>query len=407
MTRNPSSTAATLGWAAFLACSWTWCIGMFLPVLMVRDFGFMGWLVFALPNIIGAAAMGWVLARPGAAQKIVSEHAVACQCFSAVTIAFHCFFISWLVRAMLGIPGPALAVAIALAMFLVTKRGKFELPLSVGVLLISLVCFAALLIMRGIPVGVFEPAVRQGSQLAYLSPVVVFGFALCPYLDLTFLRARAMTAPKAGIAAFTIGFGFFFLLMILFTLCYSRWLLPEQIDRLPNVLAWVIGIHIIVQAALTVALHARPLAARDAYKPASIAATVGALLMFILPLFVGTSQGMEPIVAVRGEMVYRLFMGFYGLVFPAYVWLCVIPLGASHLPTKRQRHMIFAIAVMMAAPMFFLGFIASQRNLAGDNPLRSFGTMAWLLPGIAVLLLARLTLLIYSRRSPPVTAQKR
>ena len=25
------------------------------------------------------------------------------------------------------------------------------------------------------------------------------------------------------------------------------------------------------------------------------------------------------------ELVYRMFMGFYGLIFPAYVWLCLIP----------------------------------------------------------------------------------
>ena len=387
------ASSVTLGWAAFLACSWTWCIGMFLPVLMVRDFGFLGWLVFALPNIIGAAAMGWVLARPGAAQKIVAEHAVACQCFSAVTIAFHCFFVSWLVRAMVGLPGPLLALAIAIALFLLMRRGKLELAVAAGVLVLSLICFAVALGMRGVPIQVFEPAVRQGRQLAYLSPVVVFGFALCPYLDLTFLRARAMTAPKAGIAAFTIGFGCFFLLMILFTLCYSRWLLPEQIDRLPSALAWVIGIHIIVQAALTVALHARPLLAPDAYKPISVAAAVGALAMFCLPLLVGTSKGMESVVAVRGEMVYRLFMGFYGLAFPAYVWLCMIPLGAANAPTPRQRRVIFAAAVIIAAPMFYCGFIA--------------GRMIWLLPGLAVMLLARFVLLIRPRRISAITSQTR
>ena len=392
MTRNPSSTFLSLGWAAFLACSWTWCIGMFLPVLMVRDFGFMGWLVFALPNVIGAAAMGWVLARPGAAQKIVTEHAVACQCFSAVTIAFHCFFISWIVRAMVGISGPILAVAIAVAMFLIMRRGRFELPLAVGVLLLSLVCFATVLAMRGVPVQAFEPAVRHGSQLAYLSPVVVFGFALCPYLDLTFLRARAMTAPRAGIAAFTIGFGCFFLLMILFTLCYSRWLLPEQIDRLSRAMALIIGIHMIVQAALTVALHARPLAAPDAYKPVSIAAAVGALLMFCLPLVGGISKGMDPIAAVRGEMVYRLFMGFYGLVFPAYVWLCLIPLGTSNALSQRNRRFIFAAAVIIAMPFFYFGFIA--------------GRMIWLLPGLTVVIIARWVLLMRrAAASPSATAR--
>ena len=34
-----STSSASLGWAVFLATSWTWCIGMYLPVLLVRDFG--------------------------------------------------------------------------------------------------------------------------------------------------------------------------------------------------------------------------------------------------------------------------------------------------------------------------------------------------------------------------------
>ena len=28
-----------LAWACFLGCSWTWVIGMLLPILLVRDFG--------------------------------------------------------------------------------------------------------------------------------------------------------------------------------------------------------------------------------------------------------------------------------------------------------------------------------------------------------------------------------
>jgi hypothetical protein len=361
---------------------------MFLPVLMVRDFGFVGWVVFALPNIIGAAAMGWVLWRPGAAQRIVVEHAVACQCFSAVTIAFHCFFISWLVRAMVGILGPMLAMVIVIGFFLLVRRGKFELAIAAGVLLLSLICFGVVLAMRGVPVQVFEPAVRNGRQLAFLSPVVILGFALCPYLDLTFLRARAMTAPKAGIAAFTIGFGCFFLLMILFTLCYSRWVLPEQLDRLPAALAWVIGIHMIVQAALTVSLHARPLLASDAYKPVTIAAIAAAVIFFCLPLMSMQATGMSVAASIRGEMVYRLFMGFYGLMFPAYVWICMVPFS-KNAPTFRERRVIFAIAVIIAAPLYFFGFIASQPGLVWFGRLHLHRTMTWLLPGVVIVLLAR------------------
>lgn len=50
MTHSPSSpnpqspilNASPILWALFLASSWTWCIGMFLPVLLMRDAGWMG-----------------------------------------------------------------------------------------------------------------------------------------------------------------------------------------------------------------------------------------------------------------------------------------------------------------------------------------------------------------------------
>src|SRR3954464_11105172 len=82
-------------WAAYLACSWTWCIGMFLPVLLVSEYGVGAWFIFAVPNVVGAAAMGWVLSRAGASERIATEHRTACVAFSAVTLAFHAFFLLW------------------------------------------------------------------------------------------------------------------------------------------------------------------------------------------------------------------------------------------------------------------------------------------------------------------------
>src|SRR3954466_11135783 len=87
------SIGSSLSWAAFLACSWTWCIGMFLPVLLIRDYGLAGWWVFAVPNVIGAAAMGTVLRDAQASRRLVAAHRTACRWFSIVTICFHGFFI--------------------------------------------------------------------------------------------------------------------------------------------------------------------------------------------------------------------------------------------------------------------------------------------------------------------------
>src|SRR6187397_1723561 len=98
--RPPARTM--LAWAAFLACSWTWCIGMFLPVLLVRDYGGWGWIVFAVPNVIGAAAMGWILRSGEISRRIVENHRVACLSFSAVTILFHVLFTGWVIQRLAG-----------------------------------------------------------------------------------------------------------------------------------------------------------------------------------------------------------------------------------------------------------------------------------------------------------------
>ena len=73
--------------------------------------------------------------------------------------------------------------------------------------------------------------------------------------------------------------------------------------------------------------------------------------------------------------MYRILLGCYGLVFPAYVWLCMIPGRGRAKPQARQL-VVFSIAVVLATPTFWMGFIE--------------GKMIWLLPGLGVVLLARL-----------------
>jgi hypothetical protein len=85
-----------------------------------------------------------------------------------------------------------------------------------------------------------------------------------------------------------------------------------------------------------------------------------------------------------GEVGYRVFMSFYGLLFPAYVWLCMIPsraAGTGELhsgidgPIGRRKLFVLLITVAIAAPMYWLGFIERQE--------------VWLLPGLGVVLLSR------------------
>lgn len=349
---------------------------MFLPVLMVREFGFLGWVVFAVPNVVGAAGLGWVLSKPGAVERIVARHAVACQLFSAITIAFHCFFVGWLVRGMVGWPALVICALAIMVIFLLNRGGKRELIAAVVVYVISLLAIVLAIRTRGIPANVYPPMLRQGFGLLWLAPVVIFGFVLCPYLDLTFLRARSMTSPIAGAASFTLGFGLFFVVMILFTLWYAPLLRGEAFDQVPVLLLWIIAIHMIFQAAFTIALHLRPLTAGDAQtaiKPLALVISIIALLIGWIGLGFG-GGGLEGI-ALRGERVYRFFMAFYGLIFPAYVWLCMIPTRDGHAGPSHRKLVVLGITILVVAPFFYFGFIENR--------------MIWLVPGFVLLLLSR------------------
>ena len=384
-----------LCWAAYLACSWTWCIGMFLPVLLIRDYGIMGWVVFAVPNVLGAAAMGWVL-RDSTSERIVRAHGPAIETFRVVTVVFQL----WFVMAYLAPPiGGGLAGAS-------DNRGVILVVLAIGLLLglryrlgvlawfLSIAC-AAFVLARG---GISVPAAQLASHpgVLWLAPVCAFGFALCPYLDPTFHQARqSLSAGRAG-AAFALGFGVLFLAMIAFTLQYAEWALAALGGRanLSSIIALAIAAHIALQLMYTCTVHARSRIGRGPWPPARIAfvmllAAAVAWGTWLIPDRLAASTGME-----AREAVYRCFMAFYGLVFPAYVWLCMVSgrpyAGTSdgagippavfaddghHAPSPRTLR-VFFLTVGIAAPFFWMGFIEREE--------------IWLAPGLGIVLLARM-----------------
>jgi len=363
-----------LPWAIFLGMSWTWCIGMFLPVLLVRDYGVMGWIIFAVPNVLGAAAMGWTIRDRSASVQIVTAHASACQWFSIVTVAFHIAFVLCLLSRWI-LPGatPLLLVCVAcLIVYLaITRGGAGDRIAAIAVLLISSISFALMLMASRRQQITLTPLQPHGSSEVWmLAPVCVFGFACCPYLDLTFHRARQHESNSAARLAFGIGFGVFFLAMIVFSLLYAdpiAWTLAGGRTPLPMAFIAPIAVHMSVQSGYTMAVHAR-----EANQLSRFAAM--SLLLAFLMMFIGWAlAGLTPVQS--DEVVYRIFMGCYGLVFPAYVWLCMIPGHGRAAPTRRQWT-VWAVAVLAATPMFWMGFVQ--------------GKMVWLLPGLGVVLLARL-----------------
>ena len=389
--QNPKSKINDLIRATFLAASWSWVIGMFLPVLLVREYGVWAWVIFAIPNCVGAAAMGWTLRTPGQSREMVAAHDAMCRAFSLVTIAFHVFVIGWIVWPWMNWTGrlPGLFV---FAFALLTMRSSGVGLAAVLTYIYSLIC-AALFLSEGaadvVNAEAMPPGVRAISLIA-LIPVCVFGFALNPYLDLTFHTARqASPTPGGAKIAFGVGFCVLFLVMIAFTLAYSgvlwRDLLFSAVERRPppgESAVWFVAGHMLFQAAFTSGIHTASAIDRGMKWGLGVlvAIAVGAAAAWWAN---GTVYRGE---MLSGELVYRLFMSFYGLVFPAYGWACMLPSWRNpNKPTARQV-IVFAVAVVLAAPFYAMAFLGGQ--------------MAWAIPGVAIVLLSRIA--VPARRLTPV-----
>ena len=379
-TEQPSSTSSllrTLAWAVFLGVSWTWCIGMFLPVLLVRDYGSIAWWVFAVPNVVGAAAMGWMLSRQGHSQDLTASHRSACRAFSVVTIAFHLLFVVVIVQL-----APPSNLAASAGMFLLFTllgawRRGIDLFWSILVWVISVALLVIVYRNRPDAVEGAPDVIVAGLDLAYLTPVILFGFLLCPYLDLTFHRARQALQPVAARTAFLLGFGIFFLAMIVGTLIYAK-ALPNLLSgtaaTVGTTLSAAIALHMGLQAGFTIAVHGRE--ARGVLRWGVMPVLLAAVIVGAIYAVFSRNTDENAMNVFEGS--YRVFMAFYGLVFPAYVWICMLPTWRQPMPPTRRMLLVWLLAILVAAPMFWMGFI-HRREI-------------WLLPGIAVVLLARLAI---------------
>ncbi len=371
-------------WGVFLGASWTWVIGMLLPVLLVRDIGWLGWVVFAVPNVVGAGAMGWVLRDAEASRRVVERHREAAVWFSDVTVGFQLLGIAWMGGLLWGTAGVwvgVIAVALPIALNRPVHRGYVWG--AMGVLAVSLLLFGSAQPLPGAWGGLAGRATVDAGELAWFALPALAGFSLCPYLDLTFHRARQATSPGAGRGAFALGFGVLFLAMLLFSLCYANVLaggIARDLETGTGVgdamgLGWraVLGVHLVVQAGYTVLLHSAEAFEHQERRKGS---RIGGWLLVNLPVLFylliagewtpldhtavptwmiggGSAGGMT-----WGEWFYRVFMLAYGTVFPAYVWLCMIPSRGRGGAERAQR--VFAVAAVVGFGLGYLGFIAGQ-----------------------------------------------
>lgn len=385
----------SLIWAAFLACSWTWCIGMFLPALLIRDLGLWGYVVFAVPNVVGAAAMGWVLKSPESSRRLVEDHKQAAVLFSRVTILFHFFWLGWLWTRFGSVFFEErlhlvlLVALLAIACGTIVRLSDHKTQLAA--LLIWLVS-AGLLVTFATDASLFTEATNQLAReqpfsydVLWLLPASAFGFAFCPYLDLTFHHARQQTATPGGSRfAFGMGFGVFFFSMILLTFLYSGLIVTfirmsaETIDSFWII--WYLAGHMLLQLAFTVAIHRKRLLIQSGTPKPQILSGIGLLCMLSL-LAGGVCSWIDlnswTARMSLGEIGYRAFLTFYGLIFPAYVYLNIWNIRGRCLRTRTPRStLVTLIAIVLASPFFFMGFFVRDER--------------YIPAGVAILLLAKL-----------------
>ena len=236
-----------------LATSWTWCIGMFAPIVIGQLMGWPGILAFAIPNVLGCALFGYLRSADRSRQE-TRDHAWAMAVFSAATVAYQVFFAGWQW-------GPVLAdsvgssagegTAIAAGAVFAAAVALAALPRRVLWTLAAIAFPLSLLTFAFLPWGAMHAISGRGewapTDLALVLPTLVFGFMLSPNLDLTFHRARqevpAGQSPR-NFAVFAVAFAS----MLLLTCCYLA-ASPGGLNN-PAVRA-----HIALQLVMTCALH--------------------------------------------------------------------------------------------------------------------------------------------------------
>ncbi len=278
---------------------------MFLPALLMQWFGWGGFLLIAIPNCIGAAAMGLLLGSPGASRRFCRRHPTAIGAFVSLTIAFHLIFLCvaglWLSPPQLLLPAgwllwPAAALGLAWVLSLVPRVWWPWLG-------------AAAFASGGVVVAAAGETwtspgwsgQRPPIDLVWLAPVFVIGFLLCPWLDAPFHRARQESDGQLTSALLAP----LFLCMLLVTASY--WRLAESTATLA-VLLWLFG-----QSIFTIAANLRELRSGGVAHDPEAAGFWGPVLIAVLGIAVLVTN-MTWDTAIN---VYLGLLALYGIAFPA------------------------------------------------------------------------------------------
>lgn len=326
----------TIGWGIFCAASWTWCIGMFLPFVLLGQFGWPGFLAFLIPNVIGCAAFGYVL-TPARQQFVRQRCAGVCLWFSLATMAYQAFFAGWMLA-----PSVAFGVVVVAILLAGSFGDRGWVRLAVIVTAASAVCIGWNFFSGdGAQSTIQLPAsgTNPPESLLGLIPVIALGFIACPYLDLTFHRALEKSPSRHAFLVFGIVFG-----STLFGVA-SFWDLKANGPTITFALLslWAI------QLCFTIGAHAREV--RPRWRLAGIwvvllGLALGWITRFAADDTLGDFLG-------GGEATYLRMLVLYGLVFPFFLLFRL----------RKIPDWLGWLAIAACLPFYELGFMQNRTDM--------------------------------------------
>ncbi|MDG2199950.1 MAG: hypothetical protein P8K80_02045 [Phycisphaerales bacterium] len=369
-----TSLFKTIGWGLFCTSSWTWCIGMWLPLLLIDRWGWPGFWLFAIPNVIGCAAMGYVVGSRERSIGLVAANRGAMRLFSIVTIAFQLFWLT----SLAGQPGfiPFISdqqTAAIVVPFAVLGAGMLVSALPVtGWLIAAALLFAWTMASFGLlPSNSMEQIGTSGtipsSQLWGAAPIIVLGFLLSPYLDLTFHKARQQTPSSHSFAIF----GITFMAVLLFVASYWQ--------KSPIATSGIVVIFWLLQLTFTIGAHLRELVQTETK---STSRNYIWVVMAPIPAawIVYYCTDTETAGTWLLNDTYLRFLGFYGLAVPIWVLAFMWPRPAAR---TKSVAIVLGITLCIAFALAELGMVRTPTW--------------WLLPAAS---LAVVVPLVIARRCP-------
>ena len=282
---------------------------MFLPVILMHRYGWLGLLIFSIPNVIGCAAFGYVVRTPDRSKELVEKYKTAISLFAIVTIAFHLFFIAMIALVYLNdfsflisawLPFCILAISACLA-FLPIRWW----PILAAILWI----FSAIVGLTFLPFNHVPQGELPWQDAVWLLPITTFGFFLSPYLDPTFHRALQSSPSKHAFGVF----GVTFAIMIFVTCLYQGTILTT--------LSVLLGLHLVLQSIFTIGAHLREGIGIELGKQKTFFIVILAFASLVAVAIAHRMGGISPSGNWLPEWQedYLRFFIFYGLVFPGLV----------------------------------------------------------------------------------------